>query len=46
VNLVSSKKRTNKTNTIAFVEKMLFIAKDSWFQLLRSLPLPFSLSVF
>jgi len=43
--LLLKKKRTNKTNAIAFVEKMLFIAKDSWFQLLRSLPLPFFLSV-
>jgi len=34
-NLVITKK-TNKTNTNAFAEKMFFISKNSWFQLLRT----------
>jgi len=31
-NSVSTKKRTNKANAIAFVETMLAISKNSWFQ--------------
>ena len=39
------KKRTNKTNAIAFAEKMLFISKSSRFQLLQTLALDFYLKV-
>jgi len=42
--LVSTKKRTNKTMAIAFVEKALLISKNSWFQpglLSRSLKFEF-----
>ena len=35
-----------KISAIAFVKKMLFISKSSWFQLLQILPLAFYLWVF